>query len=64
LTPSCLESLLKTAGFRIESRATEAFAQTVVCTAVEAPLEHRLPDEERARELAAEISRAGIARPA
>lgn len=64
LTPSCLESLLKTAGFRVELRAAEAFAQTVVCTAVEAPLEHRLPDDEQARALAAEISRAGIARPA
>ncbi len=42
LTPSCLESLLKTAGFRVDLRATEAFAQTVVCTAVAAPLEHRL----------------------
>jgi hypothetical protein len=64
LTPSCLESLLETAGFRIESRATEAFAQTVVCTAVSAPLDHKLPGEEEARRLAAEISAAGIAKPA
>lgn len=64
LTPSCLESLLKTAGFRVDFRATEAFAQTVVCTAVEAPLAHRLPGEEEARQVAAEISAAGIARPA
>lgn len=64
LTPSCLESLLKTAGFRVDARATEAFAQTVVCTAVAAPLAHRLPGEEEARTLAAEISAAGIARPA
>jgi len=64
LTPSCLESLLKTAGFRVDFRATEAFAQTVVCTAVEAPLAHRLPGEEEARLVAAEISAAGIARPA
>jgi SAM-dependent methyltransferase len=64
LTPSCLESLLKTAGFRVDFRATEAFAQTVVCTAVEAPLAHRLPGEEEARQVASEISAAGIARPA
>ena len=64
LTPSCLESLLKTAGFRVDFRATEAFAQTVVCTAVDAPLDHRLPGEDEARLLAAQISAAGIARPA
>ena len=64
LTPSCLESLLKTAGFRVDFRATEAFAQTLVCAAVEPPLDHRLPGEEEARRVAAEISAAGIARPA
>ena len=64
LTPSCLESLLATAGFRVDQRATEAFAQTVVCTAVAAPLDHRLPGEEEARAVAAEISAKGIARPA
>src|SRR3954447_5842413 len=64
LTPSCLESLLKTAGFRVEFRATEAFAHTVVCAAVAPALEHRLPDPASARTLAAEISAAGIARPA
>lgn len=64
LTPSCLESLLKTAGFRVDFRAGEAFAQTVVCTAVEAPLEHRLPDEQEARQMAEQISKAGIAQPA
>ena len=64
LTPSCLESLLKTAGFRVDARATEAFAQTVVCTAVDAPLDHRLPDEAEARAIGAEVSAARIARPA
>lgn len=64
LTPSCLEALLKTAGFRVDHRATEAFAQTVICTAVDAPLDHRLPGDEEARAMAAEISAAGIARPA
>jgi SAM-dependent methyltransferase len=64
LTPSCLESLLKTAGFRVDFRATEAFAQSVVCAAVAPALDHQLPDEVTARRLAAAISAAGIARPA
>jgi hypothetical protein len=64
LTPSCLESLLKTAGFRVDFRATEAFAHTSVCTAVRPPLQHELPDPFNARRLAAEISASGIARPA
>lgn len=64
LSPSCLVSLLQTAGFRVDMRATEAFAQTVVCSAVEPPLQHRLPDEREARELGAAISETGIARPA
>jgi SAM-dependent methyltransferase len=64
LTPSCLESLLATAGFRVELRATEAFAQTVVCTAVAPPLDHRLPGDDEARSMGAEISAARVARPA
>lgn len=64
LSPSCLESLLATAGFRVDVRATEAFAQTVVCTPVAAALDHRLPGDDEARLLGAEISAAGIARPA
>ncbi len=64
LTPSCLESLLETAGFRVDFRATEAFAQTCVCAAVTPALKHELPDEFSARRLAAQISAAGIARPA
>lgn len=64
LTPSCLESLLKTAGFRIDERATEAFAQTLVCAAVAPPLDHRLPGDDEARAIGAEISAARIARPA
>jgi 2-polyprenyl-3-methyl-5-hydroxy-6-metoxy-1,4-benzoquinol methylase len=64
LTPSCLESLLKTAGFRVDFRATEAFAHSVVCSAVAPALEHQLPDQMSARQLAAQISAAGIARPA
>lgn len=64
LTPSCLESLLETAGFRVDYRATEAFAQTVICTAVAPPFTHRLPNETEARTMAHQISEAHIARPA
>jgi SAM-dependent methyltransferase len=64
LTPSCLESLLQLAGFRVDFRATEAFAQTCICTAVAPPLEHHLPDDESARRIGEEISAAGVARPA
>jgi SAM-dependent methyltransferase len=64
LTPSCLISLLETAGFRVEHRATEPFAQTVVCSAVAAPFQHRLPDDVEAVEMGREISEAGVARPA
>jgi hypothetical protein len=64
LSPSCLTSLLETAGFQVERRFNEAFAQTVICTAVDIPFQHRLPDRGEARTMAAEISVAGIARPA
>ena len=64
LTPSTLESLLATAGFRVDFRATEPFAQTVICTPVEIPFVHRLPGEDESRKMAAEISAAGVARPA
>lgn len=64
MSPSCLTSLVETAGFRIERRATEAFAQTLICTPVEIPFAHRLPDEDEARAMAESISIAGIARPA
>jgi SAM-dependent methyltransferase len=64
LTPSCLESLLATAGFKVEWRATEAFAQTVICSAVTSAFTHRLPGEDEARRMAEEISAAGVAKPA
>ena len=64
LTPSCVASLLETAGFQIEQRATEPFAQTFICAAVDVPFAHQLPDPIQARELAEAISRAGIAVPA
>ena len=64
LTPSCLVSLLETAGFAVERRENEPFAQTIVARAVAAPFAHRLPGEEESRAMAAAISAAGIARPA
>jgi hypothetical protein len=64
LTPSCLSSLLATAGFRVERREDEPFAQTVVCSTVAVPFAHRLPGEVEAREVGAAISTAGIAVPA
>ena len=64
LTPSCLDSLLQTAGFRVEWRGTEAFAQTVVCSAVAPAFSHELPGEADARALGARISAEQVARPA
>ncbi|MEP7325706.1 MAG: DUF1698 domain-containing protein [Gemmatimonadota bacterium] len=64
LTPSCLVSLLETAGFRVDFRATEPFAQTVICSAVEVPFQHYLPGESEARKLAQDISASGVPRPA
>ena len=63
MAPSCVSSLLETAGFRVEYRGIEAFACTFVCTPVEVPFEHRLPDEVGAKRLAEEVSAAGVARP-
>ena len=64
LTPSCLRSLLQLAGFRVDEQWGEPFAQTMICTAVEVPFEHRLPAASEARRMAQEISRAGVATPA
>jgi hypothetical protein len=64
LTPSCLQSLLANAGFRVDHQEIEPFAQTFICTAVESPFAHRLPDEQEARDLAERISTLGIAQPA
>ncbi|MEP7088237.1 MAG: class I SAM-dependent methyltransferase [Gemmatimonadota bacterium] len=64
LTPSCLRSLVETAGFRVDVTATEAFAQTLICTPVETAFHHVLPNAMRAQQLGAEVSAAGIARPA
>ena len=64
LTPSCLRSMLEVAGFRVDEQWEEAFAQTFVATPVAVPFRHRLPGESEAREIAAVISAAGVARPA
>jgi hypothetical protein len=64
ITPSCLRAMLRTAGFRIELSANEAFAQTVICSPDDSPFLHRLPDEEDAKKIGQEISLSGKARPA
>lgn len=64
LTPSCLRSMLEVAGFRVDEQWEEAFAQTVVATPVDVSFHHRLPGESEAREIAAAISAARMARPA
>jgi SAM-dependent methyltransferase len=63
VTPSCLCSLVEIAGFRVDEQREEAFAQTLICTAVEAAFRHRLPGQTEARELGAEVSASGVARP-
>jgi SAM-dependent methyltransferase len=64
LTPSCLSAMLQVAGFRVDEQYEEAFAQTIVASVVSTPFTHLLPGEAEARELAAAISAAGVARPA
>jgi hypothetical protein len=64
LSPSCLISLLETAGFRINYQYKEPFAHTVICSPVDVPLVHRLPEESEARQMGVLVSKAGISRPA
>lgn len=64
MTPSCLTSLLETAGFQVEHRFNEPFSQTFICRPVAVSFEHRLPNQAEARDMAISISRAGIAKPA
>ena len=52
LTPSCLASLLQTAGFRIVRRFPEPFAETLVCETSAVPFSHRVPNEREARDMA------------
>jgi len=63
LTPSCIKSMLEAAGFYVEHRATEAWAQTFICSPVATAFAHQLPDEQEARRLGAEVSSAGVAKP-
>jgi SAM-dependent methyltransferase len=49
LTPSCLVALVTCAGFRVEHRAMESFAQTVIAKVASMPFKHRLPGEKEAR---------------
>jgi hypothetical protein len=63
MTPSCVMALLATAGFRTVTRATEPWAQTFICRAVEPPVEHRVPSRRQARELGERVSASGEARP-
>jgi hypothetical protein len=58
LTPSCLTALVETAGFKIDRRAPEAFATTLVCTPVAVPFEHQLPEPQKAREIGVAVSAA------
>jgi hypothetical protein len=62
LTPSCVDSLLETAGFHVGHRVRAPFVQTFVCTPVTAPLEHRLPNESEARKMGLDVSTSNIAR--
>jgi SAM-dependent methyltransferase len=64
VTPSCLRSLLETAGFQVEQQAIEPFAVTIICRAAQPPFMHLLPDESEAVAMAAAISQTGQARPA
>ena len=56
--------MLETAGFRVDHRATEAWAQTFICSPVATAFAHQLPDEPKARQMGADVSAAGLARPA
>ena len=64
LTPSCLKSLLRNAGFKVEWEFTEPFAQTMICRAVEPQMRQKEPTEEEARDIGARVSAAGVAKPA
>ena len=62
LTPSCLTSLLETAGFKVDLRFNEAFVQTFICTPVDVPFAHHLPNDVEAKQMGKRISDAKIAR--
>jgi hypothetical protein len=64
LTPSCLKSLLVTAGFKVDFQFIEPFSQTLICTPESTPFNHKLPDRDEAEKIAKLISQKGIAKPA
>jgi hypothetical protein len=64
LTPSCVGAMLSVAGFRVDERWDEAFAQTMICSPVAQAFRHRLPGAAEAREIGEAVSVAGVARPA
>lgn len=55
LTPSCLASLLHTAGFRVVRRFPEVFAETLVCETSAVPFFHKVPNERAARDMAKDL---------
>jgi SAM-dependent methyltransferase len=64
MTPSCVTSLLATAGFEVREHAPETFSHTFICAAVRVPFGHDLPSETDARLVGEQVSTAGVARPA
>ena len=62
-TPSCLDSMVVTAGFEVLKSFREPWAQTLICGPVKKRFEHRLPGREEARGIGREVSRSGRARP-
>lgn len=64
ISPSCLEALAATAGFRVLRRLPEPFAQTLICAPAEDPTWYRVPGEAAAREIGRSVSSSGQAHPA
>jgi hypothetical protein len=64
MTPGCIRSLLKLAGFTVLEQRTEPFAQTFICRVESDPFGHAMPDEDEAKKIGAEVSERKIARPA
>jgi hypothetical protein len=56
--------MLQTAGFAVERRDEEPFAQTIIATPTTAPFAYHLPSRQASRDIGREISRSGVARPA
>jgi hypothetical protein len=56
MSPSCVKALLQNAGFRIDYSPMSSFFHTFICTPVNVPFEHRLPDELEAHKRASSFS--------